>query len=435
MNLLQAPSPPTDLKRPTIIGSIVLCFGFIGFLVWAVFTPLDSAVVAQATVKVSSEKKQLQHLEGGIVKKILVKEGDLVEAGQTLIQLDETFAGANHQSLRAQLTELQIREQVLQAQRDMQEELVISEGLLSEGGSWLQSQVAAARSLFQLSRSNLDNQLSSLVSRQQQLESRIVGVTNELSAKEDEIRYMEEELQAWDNLVQRQFANKLRFLELKRELAEKRGEHVKLTTELATARQEISELGFERESLIQGYREAAANSLQEVQGKIADLSERIDSTANILGRVAIKAPVDGKVVGLNVFTVGAVIRPGDTILEIVPSDDELVVGARILPIDIDKVRQDMPARIRMAAYKHHEFPEFQGRVEGVSADVFQDPQTLNSYYTARIAIPKGSLTPEALEQISPGMPADVMIVTGESTPAQYLMDPLLSAFRTAWRDS
>ncbi|MDX1453269.1 MAG: HlyD family type I secretion periplasmic adaptor subunit [Oleiphilaceae bacterium] len=434
MSLINAPAPPTNMRTPTIVGLLLVITGVIGFLVWAMLTPLDSAVVAQATVKVSSEKKQLQHLEGGIVKEILVKEGDIVVAGQTLLRLDETFAVSNHDSLRAQLQELRLREYVLRAQRDLAQTLELP-SLDMEDSAWLREQVDAAEQLFDLSRAALNNQLSSLSAKQEQLLARIRGLERELTAKEAEVTYMQEELAAWENLVQRQFANKLRYLELKRELAEKQGEQVKLTAQHETALQEVRELEFEIESVTQGYRENAANGLQEIQGRIAELNERIDSTANILNRVAIKAPVSGKVVGLNVFTIGAVIKPGDTILEIVPSDDDLVLGARIMPVDIDKVRQHMPARIRMSAYKHHEFPEFSGYVESVSADVLQDPKTLDSFYMARISIPKESLGEAALDKISPGMPADVMIVTGESTPAQYLLDPLLSAFRTAWRDS
>ncbi len=434
MQAFNAPQAPSSMGSLILGGLILLVFGVVGFLSWSLWTPLDSAVVAQATVKVSSEKKQLQHLEGGIVKNILVKEGDQVEAGQVLIQLDETFAGANHESLNAQLTELKIREQLFRAQRDLAEKLEFS-STDQPGSVWLREQQYAAKTLFNLSKKALETQQASLAARRDQLLARIDGAKRELNAKRDELSFMAEELQAWDNLVQRQFANKLRYLELKREMAEKHGEEVALVAQIRALQEEVKELELDISTAQQSYQESAANALQEVQGRIADLSERLGSTANILQRAAIRAPVSGKVVGLNVFTVGAVIQPGDTILEIVPRDDDLVVGAKILPIDIDKVRQDLPARIRMASYKHHEFPEFHGRVESVSADVFQDPQTLDSYYTARIAIPKDSLSDEALEKISPGMPADVMIVTGESTPAQYLMDPLLSAFRTAWRDS
>ena len=136
-----------------------------------------------------------------------------------------------------------------------------------------------------------------------------------------------------------------------------------------------------------------------------------------------------------VHTVGAVIKSGDTILEIVPKKDDLIVEVKVMPADIDKVHQLMKAQVRISSYKQHEFPEFVGVVDDVSADVFEDPKTLTSYYSARITIPKASLAELPDNKISPGMPAEVMIITGESTPAQYLLDPLLTAFRSAWRDS
>jgi len=446
MQLIDAPKAPDSLKAPTIIGLLFFIFGICGFVLWAVLTPLDSAVVAQGVVKVGSEKKQVQHLEGGMVKSLLVTEGDLVKQGQVLITLDETFAGADHSILSTQRQELKVREAMLIAQRDDLPSIFFSEEPEPENSqikqqnwqeeqAWLEAQKKSAQQLFNLSRSALQSQISTLDSQSTQLSKKVLGYKQEISAKNDQIAYMQEEIDAWAGLIQRQYANKLRFLELKKELSEVKGELVQVETSLASSHSQLDELQFERDRVAQVFREAAASELVEVQLSIKDLSKRIQSASNVLGRIDIKAPVDGKIVGLNVYTIGAVIQPGDTILEIVPSKDELVIGAQIRPVDIDKVSQFMKARIRLSSYKQHEFPEFNGVVESVSADVFEDPKTQNSYYTARIIIPTSTLSMLPKDKINPGMPADVMIVTGESTPAQYLLEPLLNAFRTAWRDS
>jgi len=446
MQLIDAPKAPDSLKAPTIIGLLFFLFGICGFVLWAMLTPLDSAVVAQGVVKVGSEKKQVQHLEGGMVKSLLVKEGDVVKQGQVLITLDETFAGADHSILSTQRQELKVREAMLIAQRDDLPSIQFSEEPgpgnkqandenWQEEQAWIKAQKKSAQQLFNLSRSALQSQISTLDSQSMQLSKRIQGYKQEIDAKNDQIAYMQEEIDAWEGLIQRQYANKLRFLELKKELSEVKGELVQVETSLASSHAQLDELQFERNRVSQVFREAAAGDLVEVQLNIKDLSKRINSASNVLGRIDIKAPVDGKVVGLNVYTIGAVIKPGDTILEIVPSKDELVIGAQVRPVDIDKVSQFMKARIRLSSYKQHEFPEFNGVVDSVSADVFEDPKTQNSYYTARIIIPDATLSALPKDKINPGMPADVMIITGESTPAQYLLDPLLNAFRTAWRDS
>jgi len=434
--ILDAPPIKTGLTKPLITGLLVFVFGVVGFVVWAVMTPLDSAVVSDGVIKVGSEKKQVQHLEGGIVKTLNIKEGDTVQAGDILLTLDETFAGSEHAVLSNQLEEFRIREALLNAQRDEAEQLDLSDLLNRfQHNAWLVSQAKSALTLFELSRSALDSQLATLGSQIQQLQQRIEGYGQEIDAKRDQVSYIEEELKAWDDLIKRQYANKLRFLELKRELSETNGDIVKLESQQRDARARIEEIQFEKQNIRQSYRETAANELAEVQLKIKDLSKRIDSAENVLGRVAIRAPVSGRVVGLSVYTVGAVIQPGETIMEIVPQEDELVIGAKVRPIDIDKVVVALPARIRLSSYKLHEFPEFDGMVDTVSADVFEDPNTLEQYYSVRIRIQDSSIGPEWTAKLNPGMPANVMIVTGESTPAQYLMEPLLNAFRSAWRDS
>jgi len=436
MPISDAPTAPRNLGPLTAIGTLTVLFGFVGFIIWAIYTPLDSAIVAQGVVKVGSEKKQVQHLEGGMVKSLLVKEGDTVKKGQTLLTLDETFAGADFAILSTQIQELQIRETMLLAQRDNLDALTFSLHIdQSEPSAWLVQQKKSAEQFFQISRGALTSQLAVLKAKSDQINSKASGYRREITAKNEQLSFMEEEVEAWQNLLKQKFANKLRYLELQGEISELKSEIEQLETQISSSENQLQEFNHEQNRVNQTYRETAANDLVEVQLGIKDLSKRIDSARNVLGRIELKSPVDGKVVGLVVHTIGAVIRPGDTILEIVPEKDELVIGAKVMPIDIDKVHRLMSAKIRISSYKQHEFPEFFGVVDSVSADVFQDPQTLESYYTARITIPASSLSVLPKDKINPGMPAEVMIITGESTPAQYLIDPLLTAFRSAWRDS
>ena len=435
MQVILAPPAPYKLEKLNLVGLLIVLFGVIGSILWSTLTPLDSAVVAIGKVKVHSERKEIQHFEGGIVKNIWVKEGERVKHGQLLLTLDETFANSDFDRISAQWHELKIREAVLTAQRDRIKEPKFSKKVISDSASpWVTAQVASATNGFNISESNLKSQLDILSNQTVQITEQIKGIRLEIEAKNEQLSFIEDEIASWESLMQQQLANKLRFLELKRGASELKGEIAQLKSQAASLKVQYSEIEFKSLRVEQDYREKASKELAEVQLNLKDSSKRISAANNVLERIEIRSPVTGTVVGLNVHTLGSVIKPAETILEVVPEKDELIIEARVKPMDVDKVYPSLESRIKISSYKVHEFPEFDGVVESVSADVFEDPQTLESYYLARIVIPEASLTLLPENKIQPGMPSEVLIVTGESTPFQYLMEPLLSAFRTAWRD-
>jgi len=435
MQILLAPPARHKLSKLKFVGLFTVIFGLIGSLTWAATTPLDSAVVALGKVKVHTNTKQIQHLEGGIVESISIKEGELVKAGQLLLSLDDTFANTTLKRLKAQRQELLIQEAVLIAQRDHSGAPTFPEEvLMARAGTWLFEQKKSALNSFNITRASIKNQVEILKSESDQLEEQIKGNTNTSIAKKEEVVYLEDEIASWKTLIDQRMANKMRFLELQRATAELKGDIAQLKSQSASLMAKKRQLLLEEVRIKQSYQESASKELGTVRVNIKDLSKRMDSAVNILDRVEIRAPVDGVVVGLQVHTLGAVIKPGDTILELVPDNDDLIVEARIKPTDVDKIYSSLETRIKLSAYKVNEFPEFDGLVDSVSADVFENPETLESFYIARISIPYLSISSLQKEKIKPGMPAEVLIKTGENTPLQYLMDPLLSSFRTAWRD-
>lgn len=435
MQLVVAPRAPSSQKKLKLVGIFAVIFGLGGGFAWASFTPLDSAVVAMGRVTVQSSLKAVQHLEGGIVELIHVTEGESVSANQLLVTLDDTFANTELKRLSSQLQELRIREGVLVAQRDGMEIPVFhpeTKALASD--PWVGAQIKSALNGFSISQQNLTSQLGILNSQLRQLDEQSLGVKSELKAKAEQLAFVEEEVVSWKALVEKKMANKIRFLEMQNLAAELRGERAQLETKLSGFKSKKGQLKLEKLRVLQAYREKASESLSSVKINIEDISTRLGSAKNILGRVEIRSPVDGVVVGLRVHTLGAVVKPGETVMEVVPEKDNLIVEAKVAPMDIDKIYPGQESRIKISSYKSHEFPEFDGVVESVSADAFDNPETFESFYLARIQIPDSKAALFELDKLKPGMPSEVLIKTGESTPMQYLMEPMLSAFRTAWRD-
>lgn len=443
MKIIPAPPVQYDLKKLNLIGFMSLLVGLGGFLLWATLTPLNSAVVAQGSIQVLSQNKQIQHLEGGIVEEIFVHENQEVKAGEVLLRLDQTFASAEHQRQLMQGYELEIREALLLAKRDMEKELVLPD-IFDERlpSGWLEDQSATALRLYGLALNNLESELAIADKRLSQLKQQAKGLERERLAKVSQLGFMEDEIESWKGMVEKKLANKLRFLEIQSEAAELRGIIAKTEAQQAEVQVKIGEVELERLQAQQRFQEQAATELRDIQFSLKDVREQLATSANVLKRVDIRAPVDGTVTGLKVQTLGAVVRPGDLIMEIVPVRETLIVESRISPTDVDKVYKGMNARVRLASFKQHEMPELEGMVESISADVFEDERAQTQYYVARIALhglvgdeveqPEESV---GLQKIQPGMPTEVMIITGNSTPAQYLMEPLINSFNRAWRDS
>jgi HlyD family type I secretion membrane fusion protein len=440
MKISLAPAVPYDMKRLILTGFAAVLFGVLGFLCWAILTPLDSAVVAQGTVQVVSQNKQVQHLEGGIVEQIYAQEDQLVKAGDLLLSLDSTFAGSEHQRLIMKTYELKVRASLLKAQRALQNTIVFPDGdYMGLEDEWRENQHLTAQQLFDLTRGNLQSKLSISDKRLRQLQEQLRGLDKEYVAKMQQLGFMDEEIASWKQMVEKKLANKLRFLEIQSEAAELRGVIAKIEAQKAEVQVKVSEVELEKLSAQQLYQEQAAKELRDIQFSLEDTSGSLATSKNVLGRVEIRAPVDGRITGLNVHTIGAVVKPGETLMEIVPNKDSLIVETRVNPTDIDQVFQGMTARIRVSSFKRHELPEIEGIVESVSADAFEEERSQAQYYIARVSISKFILQemddPSIdMSSIQPGMPTEVMIITGSSTPAQYLTEPILNAFNRAWRD-
>jgi HlyD family type I secretion membrane fusion protein len=434
----RAPSraAPERSPRATIVtgfACIALCFG--GFGAWAAIAPLASAVIAPAAVTVDSKRKKVQHLEGGIVKELLVRDGDMVEAGQVLIRLDETRALASLSIVRAALDAARAVEARLNAEQNGADAPLFPIELMArEGEPAVGDTLRGQRLLFEARRVARFGQAEILAQRVTQLDEQIVGLKAQQVAKEKQIVLIADELGGLKQLFKDGHATKPRILALERESAKIHGERGELISEIARAKTAIGEAKLQIIQIDRTFREEVVAALREAQDKIVDLSERVASAAHVVDHIDIRAPVGGIVVGLDIHTVGGVIKPGDTLLEIVPQRDRLIVEGRIRPTDVDNVAVGLESTVNFTAFKQRTLPTIFGRVAYVSADSLTDPKTGEIYYTAKIDVDDSELAKLGDRELLPGMPAQVMIRTGERTALRYLVQPVLDSMDRAWRE-
>lgn len=429
------PRLPLKTRGLVITGSLCILFALGGFGVWSIMTPIASAVIATGSVMVDSNRKAVQHLEGGAVKEILVRDGSRVVQGETLIRLDETRARASLLILQGGYDAAVALRARLIAEREGHYGVSFPETLLKRRDDPdVKAVVDGQRNLFIARQRAREGQMGILEQRVAQYGEQIVGLVSQKEAKEAQVKLINEELRALLKLLKKGHTTKPRILALQREAAQlsgARGEHI---AAIARAKTAIGETRLTMLQLEKKLREEVVAELREVDAKIYDVAERLNAARHVLNHIDIKAPVSGVVVGLDVHTVGGIIRAGDTILQIVPGGDRLIVEARVQPIDIDSIAKNLEADVHLTAFKQRSSFAVTGKVSYVSADSMVDKQSGQPYFLARIEVSDDQLKLLGGKKLQPGMPADVVIKTGSRTAIRYLVQPIIDSMNRAWRE-
>jgi HlyD family secretion protein len=428
---------PFDRLRILAIGAFSIVFIFvIGFGLWATFAPLESAAIASGAVEAESSRKTIQHLEGGIIGRILVKDGDEVATGQPLIRLDDTRAYANVLVLQMQLLEAQALEARLLAERDGRTVIDFPQvpGQVAQDTQEFTQVTGGQVKIFETRRKLQASRIEVIQQRKAQTEQEIAGLRFQAAATLKRSAIIKEELSGVAPLVAKGLQTRVRLLRLEREQAEIEGRYGDILAQISRAEQSIGESQAMILKLESDQNTEVAQSLRDTQALIAQLDERIQAASDILARTIIRAPEAGTVTDLRIHTPGGVVVAGEPLLDLVPRQDRLIVRALVKPEDIDLVRPGLEARVRLLSYKHRRVPPVDGVLTYVSADSLVSKETERAYYTARVRIDEASLRSLPDVEIMPGMPVEVMIKTGEFTVAHYALRPVFDSFNRAFRE-
>jgi epimerase transport system membrane fusion protein len=426
--------PPTGIGAPVLAGALVILCTFGGLLLWSGLAPLSSAIIARGTVVVDSSRKTVQHLEGGIVRVILVRDGDHVVQGQVLLRLDDTRLQAAMSTLRPLLEMSRAQRARLLAEREGADDVTFPEDLARSGERMTAEILRDQRRVFQVRRAALRSRLASLANRRAQASETVAGLISQVVSQAERIDLTQQELADVARLAAKGYAPAKRTLELRRAVAALEGERAELDSRTAENRHAVEHYELEAVQVQNSFMEAVESELQSLDKGIYDLTERMRTLTDQLEHLAVRAPVEGVIVGMEVHTLGGVIAPGAKILDIVPANDRLVVEARISPNDVTALRQGLPAEIRFPSLNRRDLPKLTGSVAVVSADLIVDPLTRTSYFAARIDVDASSLTEQHGITLKPGMPVDVLVVKGERTLLDYLVEPMKQILIRALRE-
>ncbi len=438
--------PPRVLNDDRVIrwqglGLVLLVFG--GFGAWASLAPLSSAALAPGVITIEHYRKTVQHLEGGIIRTIDVHDGDSVQQDQIVATLDDTYPRAQLEVLRGQLYIRIAQEARLAAQRDGLRIVHYPKELLDHRGDpRVQEAIRLQDQTFKVRQTA--NEGESAVYRRQieQLRAKVEGLQAQKRSRDRLVESYRGELDDFKSLLKEGFTEKQKVEEMDRSLAQSEGQRGELLSNIAASELQVAEIELKILQLHKDLQREVAKELSEVQAGLFEIREKVQSFESTVRRSVIKAPVSGMVLGLTINTIGAVIPPGGRLLDVVPKDQKLIVEAQVSPIDIDRVRVGQVAEVRFSAFKTRDVPIIQGKLMSVSADRLVEERkntkeansTESNYYLARIEVsPEGlRALSEANLELVPGMPAEVLINTGERTLVQYLMKPLTDTFKRSF---
>lgn len=424
--MAKKPSP----KPVALMGYILIFITFGVFGSWAAVAKLDSAIVAPATISLEGNRRVVQHFEGGIVEEILVQEANTVTEGDVLLRLNNIEARSNLEVFSTRLDVAHLVEARLLAERLVADEVEFPLDVLSRNSQAVTAVLADQQDLFNHRRLILKSQEDILSARVEQINVQISGLELQKSAFSRRIDNYTEMLVRMRGGEKKGLIQGNQLSQREDELIEIEANLGQVISDIAQARASIGETDLQRLQLTQEYRERASTELEQIRAEISELSERRKVANDILQRTEIRAPSSGTIQNLKVHTVGSVIRPGDVLMELVPEDEELIINARVSPIDVDNVAPGLITEVRFTAFKTKLIPIMLGSVETVSGDVIT-PDNSNEapYYLARVSVDEKDIPEEIKDRITAGMPADVVITTGERTVINFIASPLMDAVR------
>ncbi len=434
----EAPKPTLHqqvLRQSTIAGMamIALFGGTIGL--WAATATLSGAVVAGGQFVVDTSVKKIQHSTGGIVGELKVKEGDRVAQGDLLVRLDETVTRANMQVVSKQLDEYIGRQARLEAERDDTSEVQMPAEFASRlNDPAVQKIMSSERTLFTARRASREAQKDQLKKRITQSQDEIVGLKAQQAAKSREAELIVDELKGVRDLYQRNLVPITRLNALERDAASIEGQRGQLIAAVAQAESRIAETQFQIIQIDEQMRAEAMQELREIQGKVAEYTERKVAAEDQLKRIDIRAPQDGYVHQLNVHTIGGVISPAEPVMNIVPVNDKLELEAKVLPHEIDQVKLGQKATVKVHAANARMIPDLHGSVSRISADVSRDQQTGTTFYTIRVELPQNELKKLENLHLIAGMQAEVFVEVNQRTPFEYFFKPMQEQIARAFRE-
>jgi epimerase transport system membrane fusion protein len=423
----------TGIEAPLRVGLTIAFLVFGVFGLWSVLAPIESSAHAQGFVTPRSFKKPIQHLEGGIVKEVLVQNGDVVEANDVLLIMDATRPQSELGIINGQMLSLLAMEARLLAERTNAEAITYPQEL-QEAGAKGMLEMNAQNQIFNTRKAALEGNVAVLQQRISQLEAQAEGLQALRESKEGLAASYAEELESVQSLLSEGFESRVRLREMERALASATGEVAELMANIASTEIRIGETELEIQQQQNTFQTEVASELSDVQNQLKDARERFTTLTDIVARTEVRTTAAGIVNGLKVHSPGSVIPPGDIVAEVVPQNDELVIDAALPLGDIDRVSAGQKASIRFTSLNAKRTPNLYGTVLSVSADSFTDQNTGASYYNARVAVDDESLADLEDMVLVSGMPAEVFIATGSRTFMSYMMRSVTDSWARSFRE-
>ncbi|MEZ5913909.1 MAG: HlyD family type I secretion periplasmic adaptor subunit [Paracoccaceae bacterium] len=429
-------TPRWSAALPLAAGFLALVTLGAGLGVWGMQARISGAVVASGMIEVESNRQVVQHLEGGIVGEILVKDGDHVAAGEVLLRLDGTRPLSELGIVEGQLSEISARQSRLEAERDGIATISFPADLLAkaEASDEARRQVEGESALFNARAEALEQERELLHEQNRQIENRIAGILAQIEALRAQGAILDKQLADQQSLLAEKLTQSGQVLELERQAADIEGQLGRLEAEVAELRGQSAGNGIAALQLTTKRREEAVTTLRDLEFRQIELLERKTALTDTIARLEVRAPVSGVIYNTTVFAVQSVVRAAEPLMYVIPQDQPLVVACRIESINVDEVYLGQEAVLRFSAFDQRTMPELTGHIVQISADVLQDKTTGQNYYLARIEPSPEELAKLETHVLVPGMPVEVFIKTGDRTAFQYLTQPMMNFFNRAFRE-